>query len=301
MKKVLALLFIFLSAGYYALGCGCSHAGSFTEVSKSSDLTFVGTITANKKWRLKVTVENVLIGKTEKKTITVIGDKTGASCLKVVKFFEVGKKMAFALYKRDGKYYLSGCGTYYLEIDNGAVKGIITDDFMIYDGSRWPSWNKKTMPEDEFYNLFKDHKEEPPCRPVRRYKESNILAAKAEKEIKKFEGEKEVSNFYYRGIVLTALEDNNLPLVEYLIENTGLLEKKDLDEYLFYSIEYGVIDIVNLLFDNNVSPTLSSSEGQTHPIFKAVLYPELVKELHSKGAKLNPKVHMILGIKLCNI
>jgi len=227
------------------------------------------------------------LGKGDIRTLTILGDKDGTSCYKSLSGFSVGETYAFALAINNGSYYLMACGEYSVKIEGGQVKGIVDDSFMIKaQPNSWPLWNQKTMQETDFYKLFeKVGKVYPaPCKSAITADDSNELTMKLEKAKEELKAGKSFDYYAYR----TAVNDNNLRLVQFYIENTTIVKHEKLADLVLYAVEQGYIDILKTFLDHGVSPNLCSKDS-FFLVYRAVLYPELLKELHIRGAVLNPK------------
>ncbi|MBB3696804.1 ankyrin repeat domain-containing protein [Flammeovirga yaeyamensis] len=125
---------------------------------------------------------------------------------------------------------------------------------------------------------------EAPCKIAIRYQESAILTEKLNKVKSEFETSKNVSLWAYKEAVTT----NNYPLVKFYIEETNLLKEKSLVDLVFVAVQNGYIDIVQLFLDNGVDPN-GKTKSNFYLIYRAVLFPEIMKLLHQSGAELNPK------------
>lgn len=288
MKKNVLLLLVLFSIGFYSFGCSCNFNGPFMKVSKESDLTIIATIISKNSGELIVEIDSILLGKTDKRKVSIIGDKSGASCLEVLTHYLVGEKYAFALSKMKNEYYLSACGEYSLKIENGQVKGIVDDSFMDNSGN-WPRWNNKIINQEEFIKLFQniDNSHSAPCKALLNYSPSDVLNQKLEEAKKKFNEQHEFTIYEFR----ESINDYNLPLVQFYIKEAKLMEQKDFPDLVLSTVEKGYIDLVNLFLDNGLDPNLHDDDD-FYLVYRAVLYPDLLKLLHEKGAELNPKGYL---------
>lgn len=155
-KKILITLVLALATTTISWACSCRFAGPFMEVYQQTELTVIGkVIKKTNAWTMEVEVTTYLQGTSEKKRITILGDRTGASCLRSLHTFKEGQTYAFAINtgSRKNQYLLNNCGEYALEIAQEQVQGRITQNHL-NDNPHWPQWNGKTMDLAEFLELF---------------------------------------------------------------------------------------------------------------------------------------------------
>lgn len=285
MKKCVFMLALLLMSSAQLLACMCSYGGSFMKVSRESDLVIVGVVVSKSGGKMKVRVTKELIGSSRNKEITIYGDSNGDSCNESVKKFREGNTYAFALKKIDKIYVLSGCGDYYLTLENGYVKGVIDEAFMTAS-NEWPQWNGKTLPEADFYKRFTEmgNLYTPPCRSMVSYTPTSSLEAKYQKGVAEHKAGKQPGKYSY----MEAVKDNNLPLVRYYIEHADMLQQESLHEIITPAADKGHVDIIRLFLEKGGDPGIKASNGY-YLIYAAVKFPELVKLLAEAGAEMNPQ------------
>lgn len=77
---------------------------------------------------MEVEIEELYQGKEERKKITIWGTE-GSNCLEYLSEFEINKSFVVAIFERgNSEYNLSNCGQYWLAVEEGFVKGRITEE-----------------------------------------------------------------------------------------------------------------------------------------------------------------------------
>ncbi|HEU5311174.1 MAG TPA: hypothetical protein VFV24_06945 [Candidatus Eisenbacteria bacterium] len=136
VKTFLALALVFSFLPSHASGCSCAWAGPFLRVSEQTDLIIRGTVVEYHRrvgdiWHaMDVHVEEVLRGRVTTKKIRIWGDN-GIMCRPYVTQFPRNTEWIFAIHKNKveskNDYVISGCGEYFLRVEDGVVTGAVTD------------------------------------------------------------------------------------------------------------------------------------------------------------------------------
>lgn len=161
MKKNILLILIILVLPSLSYACSCFAVGenfcTTVERDTSVDLIVRGTKVKDVHHGIEFKITEVYKGTPRANTITVWGDN-GALCRYYTSNFEDGEELILALHdtdlagnwivadpnhpdlEKEEDYSLSGCGVYWLRVDNNNVSGYINK----------PDWEEQTMPYDEF-------------------------------------------------------------------------------------------------------------------------------------------------------
>lgn len=282
MKKLIAFLFALIVCYCNLVACSCSFSGPFFKVAGQSDLVIIGDIAEKGNGTLEVSIDQVLRGNYELKTIEINGDKTGDSCYEVLKPYQVGQRFAFALKLLKGKYYLENCGEYKVKIENELVKGMVNKKYMEDPSAYWPKYNNKTMPLEELISYFGAMGDiSAPCIVTNHYEKSED-EAKALMEAKAKEGKLEDYQIYQ------AASKNYVLLFEYYSQDKDLLKTEGYKKAVAGAANSGNIDIVKAAINHGY-------DVDSHPLYGRPLlsegakYPEIVKYLLQNGADPNEK------------
>ncbi len=143
--RLLASLLLALAASGAAAECECIWRGSFSEVQGEADLVVSGTVLSGKGNSIDLAVERELRGQAHADSIRV-WLKARDYCRPEAELFPPGSAWVMALHRIDaevpggfdpntpnvsygrvGDFYLSSCGGYWLEHQDGWVTGNLVD------------------------------------------------------------------------------------------------------------------------------------------------------------------------------
>ncbi len=122
-------MFLILSFYFQAMACDCYWGGNFISLISKSDEIVIGkfvsdTLDNKQKSTLLLDVSQVISGRMIEKQMRVNGDR-GSDCLSDLGMIELNDTYLINLFKGDdSKYYLDGCGEYYVRIVNDSIVSI---------------------------------------------------------------------------------------------------------------------------------------------------------------------------------
>ena len=141
-----------------ALACSCIWQGNFTEIEKAGTTIVLGTVRSHKGNSMDLQVDEVLQGTVYQEDIRIWGE-TDSLCRAELENFADGSEWLLVLdpitqvpdkgfnpntpnisFGRVGDFSLKRCGVYWLEHQNGYLRGNVDDD------KRWLYLDKKKSP-----------------------------------------------------------------------------------------------------------------------------------------------------------
>ena len=156
MKALITTTLLFFS--HFTFACQCIWQGSFNQVYINADLIVSGKILEHKGNATDFEISKVIKGKEFQEVIRLWGD-TGNLCRPNIYTFEKNSEWVLALHRieevidggfnpntpsfsfgRVGDYAPSICGAYWLQLQNGHVRG------NLINGQRWQWQDKKMTP-----------------------------------------------------------------------------------------------------------------------------------------------------------